>query len=116
MCAPVTGKVRIAPAQAPKIVHVVGQSKVVHREAAPDPAPLGRVGREHGRLLDDEERLGAEMLAGEGRVLDGDKEGCAPSARSAANSSMRGPSAASTSGTGDSGSGALYCAAAIASR
>src|ERR1035437_1580744 len=38
--APVTGKVLIAPAQAPEIVHVAGQREVVLREGAPDPAPV----------------------------------------------------------------------------
>ncbi len=73
--AAVTRQVGVGPAQAAQVVRVVGERQVALGEGPPDPAPLGGVRRQHGGLLDGEERLGTEVLPREGGVLGRDEVG-----------------------------------------
>ena len=67
------GEVVVGPAEPSQVVGVVLEREVAGGEGAGRLPRPGRIGVEHGRLLDDEERLRPDAGPGRRRVLDGDE-------------------------------------------
>ena len=72
--APVVGEVRVRPAEAPEVVRVVVEAEVALRVTPRGlPGHRGIVAQQH-RLLNREQRAGAELSPRDGGVLDRDEE------------------------------------------
>jgi hypothetical protein len=109
-------QVVLGEAESQEVVAVVVEHEVVGHVFTRDSAGFLRVGVEKEALLGRQQWPLPERLPGEGSVLDGDEVRMRPQVRSAASSSILGPSAASTRAAGWAGSTPRKSAASIASR